>query len=90
MVALQITDRINFKDQILQAAKTKQEGIISDFRQRIKDAMANDGNVNEEEYDNHNQSFNASILAEVNLLNNELEFVNHELEEIRRIANFKN
>jgi vacuolar-type H+-ATPase subunit D/Vma8 len=89
MVHSVVNDRIAMKNRILQAAKRKQEQIISDFRQRIKDAMATEGNVNEEEYDNHHQSFKAGILAEVNLLNNELEFVNRELEQIMRIENFK-
>jgi len=89
MVRDVLNDRIGLKNRILRAAKRKQEQIISDFRQRIKDAMSTEGNVNEEEYDNHQQSFKAGILAEVNLLNNELEFVNRELDEIRKIENFK-
>jgi vacuolar-type H+-ATPase subunit D/Vma8 len=89
MVQTAVNDRIALKNRILQAAKFKQEQIISDFQQRIRDAMATEGNVNEEEYDNHQQSFKAGVLAEVNLLNNELEFVNRELDEIRKIENFK-
>jgi hypothetical protein len=84
-----VSNRMELKSRIIQAARRKQEQIIADFRQRIKDATATDGNVNEEEYDNHQQSFKAGILAEVNLLNSELEFVNRELDEIRKIENFK-
>ena len=47
--------------------------------------MANDGGVNEESYDNHQQTFEAQVLAEVNLLNDELEFANHELLEMKKI-----
>lgn len=84
-----MNDRIGLKRRILEAAERKHEEVISDFRQRIRDAMANDGNVNEEEYDSHQQSFKAGILAEVNLLNNELEFANRELRELKRIGSFK-
>ena len=81
-------NRVELKKRILDAARARQESLISDFRQRIKDAMTNTGTVNEDEYESHQQSFNASILSEVNLLNNELEFANHEMEELRKIENF--
>lgn len=73
------------KKTILAAALQKQSELITDFRTRIKDAMANDGNVNEESYDNHQQTFQAEVLAEVNLLNDELEFANQELLELKKI-----
>jgi transcription elongation GreA/GreB family factor len=88
MTTTMTENRVEFKKKVLAAARRKHEQVIQDFRQRIKDAMANDGTVNEEEYDNHQQSFKAGILAEVNLLNNELDFVNRELDEIRKIENF--
>ena len=81
-------NRVDLKKKILKAARRKHELVINDFRQRIRDAMATDGGVNEEEYDNHQLSFNAGILSEVNLLNNELEFVNQELEELKKIENY--
>lgn len=75
----------NIKKKILEAGLKKQAQLISDFRTRVKDAMANDGNVNEESYDNHQQTFEAQVLAEVNLLNDELEFANQELLEMKKI-----
>jgi len=73
------------KKMILEAGLRKQSQLIKDFKTRIKEAMANDGNVNEESYDNHQQVFEAQVLAEVNLLNDELEFANHELQEMKKI-----
>jgi hypothetical protein len=80
----------NIKKIILEAGLKKQEKLITDFRTRIKDSMANDGTTNEESYDNHQQTFQAEVLAEVNLLNDELEFANQELIEMRKIdADYK-
>jgi hypothetical protein len=73
------------KKMILDAAIRKQEGLISDFRDRVNDALATDGNVNEESYDNHQQTFHAQVLAEVNLLTDEVEFATHELMEMKKI-----
>jgi transcription elongation GreA/GreB family factor len=75
----------NMKRTIVEAGLRKQSEVINDFRTRIKDVMANDGNVNEESYDNHQQTFQAQVLAEVTLLNDELEFANHELLEMKKI-----
>lgn len=77
------------KKKILEAAVVKQESIVDDFRLRIKDIIANEGNVNEEEYDNHQQSFKSEGITEVNLLKDELEFATSELEEIRKIQSFE-
>lgn len=73
------------KKVVLEAGLRKQEQLIGDFRRRIKDAMHTDGTVNEESYDNHQQTFQSEILAEVNLLNDELEFANQELMEMKKI-----
>lgn len=73
------------KKIIVDAGLQKQNNLISDFRTRIKDAMSTEGNVNEESYDNHQQTFQAEVLAEVNLLSEELEFANQELLEMKKI-----
>lgn len=70
---------------VIESGLEKQQRLIADFRDRIKDAMANDGNVNEESYDNHQQTFQAEVLAEVNLLADELEFATKELIEMKKI-----
>jgi hypothetical protein len=73
------------KRKILEAAMQKQQALIDDFRQRIRDAMANDGNVNEEEYDSQSQTFKAVISSEVDALTEELGFAQAELEDLRKI-----
>lgn len=73
------------KRMILDAGLRKQQQLIDDFRIRIKDVMKTDGNINEESYDNHQQTFQAELLSEVSLLNDELEFANQELLEMKKI-----
>jgi hypothetical protein len=75
----------NVKRDILQAGLKKQESIIHDFRQRISDVMQTEDGSTREEYDNFHQTFNSETLAEVNILNNEIEFASHELDEMKRI-----
>src|SRR5689334_18242686 len=73
------------KRQIVDAGIRKQESIVNDFRQRIADLMSTEGNVNEEEYDSHAQSFKSEGISEVNLLSDELRFCLDELRELRCI-----
>jgi hypothetical protein len=73
------------KKVILNAAIEKQQLLIADFNRRIKDAMMTDGNVNEDQYDNHSQTFTAAVMAEVNELSRELDFARNELQELMRI-----
>lgn len=75
----------NAKNDILKAGLEKQQAIIADFRHRITDVMDSEGGSRKEEYDNFHQTFTPETLAEVNILNNEIEFAAHELEEMRRI-----
>jgi transcription elongation GreA/GreB family factor len=79
---------IHFKKAVLDVGIKKHLSVINDFQERIKDMMANDGNVNEEEYDSHAQSHNAETVAEVSLLSDQLQFANHELEELRRLDSY--
>jgi hypothetical protein len=74
----------NVKSEILTAGLKKQEAIIADFRKRISEVMQNEGSA-KGEFDNFYQTFPPETLAEVNILNNEVEFANQELEEMRRI-----
>lgn len=75
----------NLKKRILEAGLLKQSKLIADFRTRVKDVMANDGNVNEESYDNHQQTFQSEALAEVNLLGDEVQFATQEFLEMKKI-----
>lgn len=77
------------KREIIAAAIGKQTDLIGDFKRRIDDLLANDGNVNEEEYDNHQQSFKSESMAEVNLLSKQLDFANKELEELNRLEAYE-
>lgn len=81
---LEITMEIE-KKAILEAGIRKQELLVADFVQRISDAMINDGNVNEENYDTQQQTFNAGVLSEINALTHELEFAKEELRNLRKI-----
>jgi hypothetical protein len=87
-MALTKTDMVHLKKEILNASIIKHQGVIDDFRQRINEMMATDGNVNEEEYDSHTQSHKAEAVAEVSLLSDQLQFANHELEELRKIESY--
>lgn len=78
-------DMDNQKNEILKASLQKQLSIIADFRHRISDVMDGESGSKKEEYDNFHPTFNSEALAEVNILNNEIEFATHELEEMRRI-----
>jgi len=75
----------NVKNDILKAGLEKQAAIIEDFRNRISDVMESEGGSKKEEYDNFHQTFTPEALAEANILNNEIEFANNELQEMKRI-----
>lgn len=70
------------KSVVLEAGLQKQQSIIADFRKRVLDVMVADGR---EEYETHQRTYNAEVLAEVNILNKEIEFASQELSEMRRI-----
>ncbi|HZY79216.1 MAG TPA: hypothetical protein VFE50_06830 [Cyclobacteriaceae bacterium] len=73
------------KSNILAAAIASQKGIIKDLEQRKNDIMANDGNVNEEEYDRTEQSIKSSLIDEAEAISDELHFVRDELRELEKI-----
>jgi hypothetical protein len=79
---------LRLKKEIYQTAFERQESVISDYQRRIKDAMANDGNVNEEQYDNQKQGFEAQLLSEVSLLNEQLAIAVKDLEELKKAETF--
>ncbi len=79
------TDKAQLKREILTAGLKKHEAIIQDFQNRIKEMIATDGNINEEEYDSHVQSQKAETLTEVSLLSDQLQFANRESYELKRL-----
>ncbi len=78
-------DKINFKKKILDAGIKKHQSVIHDFRQRISEIMATDGNVNEEEYDSNIQSQKSENVEQASLLSDQLQFANIELDQLRKI-----
>jgi AAA15 family ATPase/GTPase len=73
------------KHKILEAAIRQHETVIHDFHERIKEMMQTDGNVNEEGYDNQEQAFKSETTAKVSAISEQLEFANHELEELMKM-----
>lgn len=73
------------KKIILNAAIAQKESVISDFSQRIKDLMANDGNVNEEKYDRTDQSMIAINSDDVELLTTQMNLAKQELADLIRL-----
>lgn len=73
------------KAEILAVAIASQKNIIKDLEARKKDILANDGNVNEEEYDSTEQSIKSALIEEAEALGDELQFVTDELQELEKI-----
>ena len=73
------------KPEILEMAIASQKAIIHDLEHRTKDILANDGNVNEEEYDSTEQSIKSALIDEAEALGNELKFVKDELAELEKL-----
>lgn len=80
--------QLALKDKILKAGIREHEKVIEDVRERIKEMMmaVEEG---DDEYDSHAQSFKEETTAEVSLLADQLQLANHELEELRKIASYK-
>lgn len=83
-------DTTERKKKIFEAGLRKHLAVIEDFRQRIRDMMANDGNVNEEEYDSQVQAQKAETGSEVSMINEQLEFANRELDDLKRVESTLN
>jgi len=75
----------NVKNDILKAGLQKQQAIIADFQHRISDVIDGEEASKKEDYENFHKTFTQEALAEVNILNKEIEFAARELEEMRRI-----
>ncbi len=78
-------DKSNLKRKILTAGIQKHQLVIEDFRQRIKEMMETDGNVNEEEYDSNVQSQKSETTDKVSLLSDQLRFTDLELGELNNV-----
>jgi hypothetical protein len=78
------TDRSLLKSKILAAGIAQQRKVMEDFRKRINEIMASEASESEE-YDAHQQSFRSETMAEVSLLSDQLNLVNHELDQLMHI-----
>jgi len=77
-----------FKAKVLQAGIKQQQKVVEDFRERVNEIMAGESNE-KDEYGCHQQSFKSETMTEVSLLSDQLQFVNHELDELRHIHNYE-
>ena len=77
------TQKADTKKKILEAGLKQHQLVIDDFRQRIKELTTDPGN--KEEYDSPPQSFKSETIAEVSLLTDQLQFANHESDELSRL-----
>jgi hypothetical protein len=66
--------------KILETCIRKQQLLIHDFRERIRSLIEAEGLGNEESYDNTILAANQQKITEVNSINEQLEFVNGEMQ----------
>lgn len=68
------------RKKLIDACIAKQQLLINNFKDRIKTLTENEGLGNEESYGSEDTASNSAKAAEINALNNQLEFANRELE----------
>jgi transcription elongation GreA/GreB family factor len=73
------TNHMELKRKMLDASIKKHQTVIDDFQQNIKDLLASEGNINEEEFDLSQQEYNAEALQQVNRIADQLKFANDEM-----------
>lgn len=73
------TSHVELKKKMLDASIKKHQAVIDDFQQNIKDLIASEGNINEEEYDLSQQEFNTEVMLQVNRIADQLKFANEEM-----------
>ncbi|SKC83454.1 hypothetical protein SAMN05660236_4460 [Ohtaekwangia koreensis] len=71
------------RKKILDACVARQQILIDDFKERIKELTAGQQTNHDESYDQKDLAFNSMQTTEVNALNKELEFANAELDILR-------
>lgn len=73
------TNHVELKKKMLDSSIKKHQSVIDDFQLSIKDMMASEGNINEEEFDLTQQEYNAEMLQQVNRIADQLKFANDEM-----------
>lgn len=76
------------KKEILLAAMASHESVMQDFRQRIREMQANETDENTDGSDKYTSSLRSETIAEMRLLEEQLEFASHEWEELVRIESY--
>jgi hypothetical protein len=72
-------NRTHLKKKILAAAITKHQSVIADFRTSIREILASEGIVNEDEMDLSQQEFNTEMVQNSNQIVDQLALANEEL-----------
>jgi hypothetical protein len=67
------------KRKMLEASIKKQQSVIDDFKQGIKEKLTSEGIVNEEEMDLSQQEFNTEMVQGSNNIADQLQFANEEM-----------
>lgn len=74
-----VTDRAEMKKKMLDASISKHQTVIDDLKLGIKEMLASEGLINEEELDLSQQGFNTEIIHKVNALADQVSFANEEM-----------
>jgi hypothetical protein len=83
-----LSSTIPSKKEILLAAMASHESVMQDFRNRIREMQANEVDENVDGPDKYSASHGAETIAEMRLLEEQLEFASHEWEELVRIESY--
>lgn len=78
-------DKLAFKNQVLEAAKKRQQEIIDDFKDRINELRSSEGDINDGQYELDQSSQNVVSNEEINILADELNFVVEEMNLLNRM-----
>ncbi len=79
-------NRAELKKEILAAATTMQQLVIEDFRLSIREMLASEGKVNEDEMDLSQQGFNTEMVQRSDQIADQLAFANEELKQLFDMA----
>ncbi|MGC1244191.1 MAG: hypothetical protein WA874_21550 [Chryseosolibacter sp.] len=73
------TNHVELKKKVLDAAIKKHQTVIDDFSGSIKEMLASEGIVNEDEMDLSQQEFNTELVHKSNQIADQLAFANEEM-----------
>lgn len=79
-----------FKEKIIDACIKKQQSLIDDFNERIREILDAQGLGNKEKYDNNDVSQRGQAVAEITTLNDALSLANDEMSILQHLKSVKN